>query len=114
MLFAFPAGPGAAGHGHHFRRSAASHRAQWRGPSFGLRFTDWPKGPNPKASEVVKSHCHLWHTTSRDNAKTWEPLQEIDYGHTYTGALNSAIELKSGGFWWRFPITPPLAPQDSL
>ncbi len=74
VLFTFPPGPGAA----HL---------------FGLRFTDWPK---PKVSEVVKGHCHLWHTVSRDHSQTWAPLREIDYGHTYTGALNSAIELKSG------------------
>ncbi len=96
VLFEFPPGPGAAGMG--ITSGGALPLTSRKGVVhlFGLRFSDWPKGPKPKASEVVKSHCHLWHTTSRDNAATWAPLREIDYGHTYTGALNSAIELKSG------------------
>ncbi len=96
VLFAFPPGPGAAGMG---ITSGGALPLVTRDGSlhlFGLRFTDWPKGPKPKVSEVVKGHCHLWHTVSRDHAQTWAPLHEIDYGHTYTGALNSAIELKSG------------------
>lgn len=96
VLFTFPPGPGAAGVG---ITSGGALPLMVRDGSvhlFGLRFTDWPKGPKPKVSEVVKGHCHLWHTVSLDNAQSWAPLREIDYGHTYTGALNSAIELKSG------------------
>ncbi|MGA3323823.1 MAG: sialidase family protein [Terriglobia bacterium] len=96
VLFAFPPGPGAAGMGITSGGALPITTRDGVVHLFGLRFTDWPKGPKPKASEVVKGHCHLWHTTSRDNAQTWEPLQEIDYGHTYTGALNSSIQLKSG------------------
>jgi hypothetical protein len=96
VLFTFPPGPGAAGVG---ITSGGALPLVTRDGSvhlFGLRFTDWPKGPRPKVSEVLKGHCHLWHSVSRDHAQSWEPLHEIDYGHTYTGALNSAIELKSG------------------
>jgi hypothetical protein len=95
-LFAFPPGPGAAGMGITSGGALPLTTRDGVVHLFGLRFTDWPKGPQPKASEVVKSRCHLWHTTSHDNARSWEPLREIDYGHTYSGALNSAIELKSG------------------
>jgi hypothetical protein len=95
-LFEFPPGPGAAGMG--ITSGGALPLATRDGVVhlFGLRFTDWPKGPKPKASEVVKGRCHLWHTRSHDDALTWEPLREIDYGHTYTGALNSSIQLNSG------------------
>ncbi|MDR3677847.1 MAG: sialidase family protein [Acidobacteriota bacterium] len=96
VLFPFPPGPGAAGQGITSGGALPLVTREGVVHLFGVRFTDWPKGPNPKASEVVKGHCHLWHTTSHDNARTWEPLREIDYGHTYTGALNSSIELKSG------------------
>jgi hypothetical protein len=96
VLFAFPPGPGSAGMGITSGGALPLTTREGVVYLFGLRFTDWPKGPNPRASEVVKARCHLWHTTSRDNARTWEPLQEIDYSHTYIGALNSAIQLKSG------------------
>ena len=95
-LFAFPAGPGAAGMGITSGGALPLTTRDGVVHLFGLRITGWPKGPKPKASEVVKARCHLWHTTSRDNGKSWAPLQEIDYGHTYTGALNSSIQLKSG------------------
>jgi hypothetical protein len=95
-LFAFPPGPGAAGMGITSGGALPLTTRDGVVHLFGLRFTDWPKGPQPKASEVVKARCHLWHTTSRDNARSWAPLREMDYGHTYSGALNSAIQLKSG------------------
>lgn len=96
VLFTFPPGPGAAGMGITSGGALPLTTGEGVVHLFGLRFTDWTKKPKPTASEVLKGHCHLWHTTSRDNAGTWAPLREIDYGHTYTGALNSAIELKSG------------------
>jgi hypothetical protein len=96
VLFAFPPGPGAAGMGITSGGALPLTTREGVVHLFGLRFTEWPKGPKPKASEVVKARCHLWHTSSSDNAKTWEPLQEINYGHTYTGALNSAIQMESG------------------
>lgn len=43
-----------------------------------------------------KPTADIWHTVSRDGGKSWETPQNIDWGHRYTGALNSIIELKSG------------------
>ncbi|MEZ4834891.1 MAG: sialidase family protein [Caldilineaceae bacterium] len=41
-------------------------------------------------------HSHLLHTVSADGGQHWMPLQRIDFGAAYTGALNSAVQLRSG------------------
>jgi len=49
-----------------------------------------------KTADPAKSRCDLWHAMSPDLGKTWSPVQRIDFQHTYTGATNSVIQLKSG------------------
>ena len=43
-----------------------------------------------------KSHSTVLHSASADGGKTWTEIHNVDYGKRYTGALNSAIALKSG------------------
>jgi len=46
--------------------------------------------------EWAKRTAYLWHAISRDGGKKWEVLPRTGFGHKYTGALNSVIQLKSG------------------
>ena len=59
---------------------------------FFLRYYkfDW------KTKHPEKSRCELWHTISENEGHNWSKPEQIDFGHTYTGALNSAIELDNG------------------
>ncbi|MDO8586483.1 MAG: sialidase family protein [Armatimonadota bacterium] len=43
-----------------------------------------------------KSKCHLWHSRSRDGGRTWSAARKVDFGLNYTGAVNSAFQLRSG------------------
>ena len=40
--------------------------------------------------------CLLYHSMSADGGKSWTPAQYCDFGHSYTGATNSVVQLKSG------------------
>lgn len=44
----------------------------------------------------AKSKSYLWHARSTDGGKTWQPVQQVDFGLQYTGASNNAFQLKSG------------------
>ena len=48
-------------------------------------FDDW---------ENAKSY--IYHVKSPDNGKTWTTAQHCDFGYLYTGAVNSALQLRSG------------------
>jgi hypothetical protein len=96
ILFSFPEGPGASGHGITAGGALPITTRDGAVHLFGVRISGWPKEPHPKVSEMFKAQCALWHTTSPDNGKSWGPLQNIEYGHSYTGALNSVIQLNSG------------------
>jgi len=50
----------------------------------------------PKRGTRTTGHSELIHTLSRDGGKSWNPPKRVDFGHAYTGAINSIIELKSG------------------
>ena len=50
----------------------------------------------PKRGTQATGHSELIHTLSRDGGKTWNPPNRVDFGHAYSGAINSIIELKSG------------------
>ena len=59
--------------------------------AFGVRYYHIPgKGVREPA------HSVLLHTVSRDAGKTWSSPKVADFGHGYTGAINSIIQLKSG------------------
>ncbi len=101
LLFPMPEGPGAAavavtsGGALPFTdRSGAVHL-------FGCRYYQMPAAteenpPTIRAEDFFKARTELWHTVSRDGGKNWEPVRNLDYGHRYTGALNSVIQLTSG------------------
>jgi hypothetical protein len=44
----------------------------------------------------LNASADIWHTVSHDGGKTWETPRKVNWGHRYTGALNSFIELQSG------------------
>jgi hypothetical protein len=46
--------------------------------------------------DYLKATADIWHTVSRDGGLHWETPRRINWGHRYTGALNSFIELASG------------------
>jgi BNR repeat-like domain len=50
----------------------------------------------PKRGTQATGYSELIHTLSRDEGKTWSPPNRVDFGHAYSGAINSIIELKSG------------------
>lgn len=58
---------------------------------FWLRFYGADSEGDP-----AKSRCELWFSTSVDNGQTWRERRQIDYGHTYTGAINSVVRLCNG------------------
>lgn len=50
----------------------------------------------PKRNERQVGHSELMHCASPDGGKTWTQPKRVDFGHGYTGAINSIIQLKSG------------------
>ncbi len=42
------------------------------------------------------ARCEVWHAGSTDGGTTWSPPAQVDFGHTYTGALNSLVRLSTG------------------
>lgn len=58
--------------------------------AFATRYYSLPKG------NQVKGHSELFHAVSKDQGQTWSTPARADFGHTYTGAINSIIQLKSG------------------
>jgi hypothetical protein len=75
---------------------------------FGLRYFDMPVGPDYKTSDFFKARVQLYHASSNDDAKTWSAVGTIDYGHRYTGALNSVIQLRSGRILLAFSYLSPV------
>jgi hypothetical protein len=59
--------------------------------AFGLRYFRLPSKENRGAGE-----CQMLHNVSRDGGKTWSPARPVNFGHAYTGAINSIIQLSSG------------------
>lgn len=50
----------------------------------------------PKSTDRGLGHSVYQHQISRDQGKTWSEAAPVNFGHTYTGAINSVIQLKSG------------------
>ncbi|MBL8216977.1 MAG: exo-alpha-sialidase [Bryobacterales bacterium] len=46
--------------------------------------------------ERSQGHSELFHAVSKDGGSTWTEPARANFGHNYTGAINSIIELKSG------------------
>ena len=44
----------------------------------------------------TKARADFWHTTSKDEGKTWKPPRRIGLEHRFTGQINSGIQLHSG------------------
>ncbi|MFN7923216.1 MAG: sialidase family protein [Bryobacteraceae bacterium] len=59
--------------------------------AFGVRYYSLPK-----KEDRSQGHSELLHNVSRDGGLTWTPPQRADFGHGYTGAINSIVALKSG------------------
>ena len=57
--------------------------------AFGTRYFGVGRDGFPPRSVVI--HCR-----SDDGGATWTRIQPVDFGHDYTGWLNSAIQLASG------------------
>jgi hypothetical protein len=81
--FAYPAGPGVAS------ASLLAVDQRERLHAFGLRFYGVGRDGLPM-------HSVLLHTVSDDAGTTWTAVKEVDFGHEYTGALNSVLTLASG------------------
>ncbi len=50
----------------------------------------------PTKINRVSGRCVLLHNVSRDGGRIWSAPRPVDFGHSYTGAINSIIQLKSG------------------
>jgi photosystem II stability/assembly factor-like uncharacterized protein len=57
--------------------------------SFAVRYFREPTDATPGDSSLV-------HNVSEDGGQTWSETKKIDYGHPFTGALNSYVALRSG------------------
>ena len=58
--------------------------------SFAVRYFREP------TSGTIPGDSSLVHSVSSDGGKTWSEPKTIDYGHPFTGALNSYVALRSG------------------
>jgi hypothetical protein len=90
VLFTHPPGPGASDGGLPLGCGDGTIHI------FGNRYFDLPTGPNRKAADYFRSRTEMWHAVSRDGGSSWDGPKNIEWGHRYTGAMNSAIQLKSG------------------
>lgn len=53
-----------------------------------------PEAHQSRSGKAPKRQLDIWHTTSLDGGKTWQPLKRIWTG--FTGSLNSVIQLRNG------------------
>lgn len=56
---------------------------------YGFKVLDWNL---PVKQRVIE----MWQMHSRDGGRTWSGLEKLDYGHRYTGAVNTVTQLSSG------------------
>lgn len=85
-IFDFPAGKGVVGQQVYtlVDRDDTIH-------AFSVRYMALPKREDPS-----RGSSGLFHCVSRDRGKTWSNLERVDFGHGYTGAMNSFIQLRGG------------------
>jgi hypothetical protein len=50
----------------------------------------------PTKVNRASGRCVLLHNAWRDGGQTWSTPRRVNFGHSYTGAINSIIQLKSG------------------
>ena len=87
-LFAFPPDRGDCGTGYVSisDRSGGIHL-------FGLDYV----GTGPAGfDDWENSKSYIYHAMSRDQGRTWSRPQRCDFGFLYTGAVNAAIQTRSG------------------
>jgi hypothetical protein len=87
-LFAFPPDRGDCGTGYVSiaDRSGGIHL-------FGLDYV----GTGPAGFDDWKnSKSYIYHVRSQDQGATWSRPQRVDFGFLYTGAVNAAIQTRSG------------------
>jgi hypothetical protein len=58
--------------------------------AFAVRYFSLPN------KHRAPGHSELFHAVSTDGGTTWSEPARAPFGHNYTGAINSIIELKSG------------------
>ncbi|MCC6590251.1 MAG: exo-alpha-sialidase [Bryobacterales bacterium] len=58
--------------------------------AFAVRYFSLPN------KERAMGHSELFHAVSNDMGATWSTPKRADFGHGYTGAINSIIQLRSG------------------
>jgi len=58
--------------------------------AFTTRYFSLPK------KDRTNGHSIVLHLVSKDQGKNWSAPNQVNFGHTYTGAINSLIQLKSG------------------
>lgn len=58
--------------------------------AFAVRYYSLPK------KDRTNGRSELYHAISTDQGATWSKPERAGFGHTYTGAINSIIQLKSG------------------
>lgn len=85
-VFAYPAGKGSFVHTAYplVDRTGAIH-------VFNVRYFHIPR-----RGERTVGRAELIHSLSRDGGATWSQPRRVDFGHSYTGAINSIVQLKSG------------------
>ena len=87
-LFAFPADAGDCGTGYVSiqDRSGALHL-------FGLDYV----GTGPAGfDDWHNSKSYIYHVVTRDQGSSWSRPQRCDFGFLYTGAVNAALQTRSG------------------
>lgn len=57
---------------------------------FAMRYYSLPK------KDRSNGRSEVYHAVSTDGGKNWSTPERVNFGHSYTGAINSFIELKSG------------------
>ncbi|MBS1798414.1 MAG: exo-alpha-sialidase [Acidobacteria bacterium] len=87
MLFELPSAFGVYSHGPGFIDQKGTIHL------FGLHYEGCGGGG---FANVASCRCRLYHVSSVDRGKTWNSPQYCDFGHEYTGAINSVIQLRSG------------------
>lgn len=112
IILPMPPGPGAAACGVTSGGALALATRDGTIHLFGCRYYNMPQAtpgnpPKIRAADFFKARTELWYTNSRDGGATWRPLRNIDYGHRYTGALNSLIQLRSGRLLLSFSYLSP-------
>jgi predicted neuraminidase len=86
LAFSYPAGKGSFSQKIYPLVDRAGHIH-----AFNVRYYRFPK-----RGTRDHGYSELMHAASHDAGKTWSVPNRVDFGHDYTGAINSIIQLKNG------------------